>query len=147
MSDNQNDQHVPITNPLSESSVEENFNKESEEENIQSEDSTDKYLDKIQDTLKDINSIKDELCKLPLNPCESEYITNSVNPLLNILYLLSQTSSGLSTSANFLTSSSVVHSKNSDIKDTIHLIYKINDECADIYDVLKKRLEILLDNC
>ncbi|WPC40518.1 hypothetical protein [Clostridium sp. JS66] len=147
MNDNQNGQHVPITNPLSESSVEEDFNKESEEENIQSEDSTDKYLDKIQDTLKDINSIKDELCKLPLNPCESQYITNSINPLLNILYLLSQTSSGLSTSVNTLTTSSIVHPKNSDIKDTIHLIYKINDECADIYDVLKKRLEILLDNC
>lgn len=86
-------------------------------------------------------------CKLPLNPCESQYITNNINPLLNILYLLSQTSSGLSTSAKFLASSSVVHPKNSDIKDTIHLIYKINEECDDVYDVLKKRLEILLDNC
>lgn len=143
MSDNQIDKHVPITNPISESPIDE----ESDIENIESSNSINKCIDKTENTLKDINSIKDELCKLPLNPCESQYINNSINPLLNILYLLAQTSSGLSNSARFLTTSSIVHPKNSDIKDTIHLIYKINDECNDIYDVLKKRLEILSDNC
>ncbi|AWI04192.1 hypothetical protein [Clostridium drakei] len=143
MSDNQIDKHIPITNPISESPIDE----ESEFENIESSNSINKCIDKTENTLKDINSIKDELCKLPLNPCESQYINNSINPLLNILYLLAQTSSGLSNSARFLTTSSIVHPKNSDIKDTVHLIYKINDECDDIYDVLKKRLEILLDNC
>ncbi|AKA69731.1 hypothetical protein [Clostridium scatologenes] len=143
MSDNRIDKHVPITNPISESPIDE----ESDIENIESPNSINKCIDKTENTLKDINSIKDELCKLPLNPCESQYINNSINPLLNILYLLAQTSSGLSNSARFLTTSSIVHPKNSDIKDTTHLIYKINDECDDIYDVLKKRLEILLDNC
>lgn len=143
MSDNRIDKHVPITNPISESPIDE----ESDIENIESPNSINKCIDKTENTLKDINSIKDELCKLPLNPCESQYINNSINPLLNILYLLAQTSSGLSNSARFLTTSSIVHPKNSDIKDTTHLIYKINDECDDIYDVLKKRLEVLLDNC
>lgn len=146
-SNNHNDQHVPITNPVSEPSIIENHDEELEDEDIKSEDSIHKSIDKLADTLKDINSIKDELCKLPLNTCEAQYIANNINPLVNVLYLLSQTSSGLSTSVNTLTTSSIVHPKNSDIKDTIHLIYKINDECADIYDVLKKRLEILLDNC
>ncbi|NMM62403.1 hypothetical protein HBE96_06810 [Clostridium sp. P21] len=145
--DNLNEQHVPITNPVSEPSIIENYDEELEDENSKSDSSINKSIDKTADTLKNINSIKDELCKLPLNTCEAQYIANNINPLVNILYLLAQTSSGLSASSKFLTSSSVVHPKNSDIRDTIHLIYKLNDECEDIYDVLKKRLKILLDNC
>ncbi|WP_315118103.1 hypothetical protein [uncultured Clostridium sp.] len=98
------------------------------------------------DTLKNINSIKDELCKLPLDPCESEYIANSVFPLANILYLVSTASLNLSTSVNVLTTSSIVHPKKSDIKDTIGLIYDINEECEDLFKVIKKRLKILLND-
>ncbi len=96
------------------------------------------------DTLKNINSIKDELCKLPLDTCESEYISNNINPLLNVLYQLSTTSYNLSSSQSILAVSSIVHPKRSELKDTIHLCYKINDKCEDIYDVLKKRINFVL---
>ncbi|MEW9096118.1 MAG: hypothetical protein AB2417_13645 [Clostridiaceae bacterium] len=103
-------------------------------------------INQTADTLKNINSIKDELCKLPLDPCESEYISNSVFPLVNILYLISTTSLNLSNSVNILTTSSIVHPKRSELKDTISLIYDINEECEDLFKVIKKRLKILLND-
>ena len=97
------------------------------------------------DTIKNINVIKDELCKLALNPCELNYINNSVNPLLNVLYQLSTTSYNLASTANLLTLSPIVHAKRHEIKETIDLTYKINEKCEDIYDELKKRLNVILD--
>ena len=101
-------------------------------------------ISQASDTLKNINSIKDELCKLPLDPCESEYILNSVFPLTNTLYLLSTTAVNLSNSANILTLSPIVHAKKSEIKDIIDLVYNINEECEDLFKVIKKRLKVLL---
>lgn len=103
-------------------------------------------INQTADTLKNINTIKDELCKLPLNPCESEYIANSVFPLVNILYLISTTSVNLSNSVNVLTTSSIVHPKRSELKDTISLIYDINEECEELFRVIKKRLNIVLND-
>ena len=101
-------------------------------------------INQTADTLKNINSIKDELCKLPLNPCELEYINNSVFPLVNTLYLVSTVSLNLATSVNYLTISSIVHPKRSELKDTISLIYDINEECEELFRVIKKRLNIVL---
>ena len=101
-------------------------------------------ISQASDTLKNINTIKDELCKLPLDPCENEYIINSVLPLTNILYMISTASVNLSNSANILTNSPIVHAKKSEIKDTIDLIYNINEECEDLFKVIKKRLNKLL---
>lgn len=67
-------------------------------------------------------------------------------PLLNILYQLSTTSVNLASSVSLLSLSSVVHPKRHELKDTIHLVYKINEECEDLYDVLKKRLHLVLKN-
>ena len=75
-----------------------------------------------------------------------EFITNNIYPLLNILYQLSTTSYNLASSANLLSTSSIVHPKNSDLKDTVHLVYNINDKCEDVYDVLKKRINFVLKN-
>lgn len=96
------------------------------------------------DTLKNINSIKDELCKMPLDTCENQYINNSVFPLTNTLYLISTASLNLSNSVNILTTSSIVHPKKSELKDTIDLIYDMNEECADLFKVIKKRLKIII---
>lgn len=96
--------------------------------------------------LKNINVIKDELCKLPLNTCEIDYVTTNVLPLLTVLYELSTVSENLAASANFLSISPVVHPKRHDLKDTVHLVYKINDECEDVYEVLKKRINLVLKN-
>lgn len=103
-------------------------------------------INQTADTLKNINSIKAELCKLPLNPCESEYINNSVFPLVNTLYLISTASLNLSTSVNILTASSIVHPKRSELKDIISLIYHINEECEELFKIIKKRLNIVLND-
>lgn len=98
------------------------------------------------DTLKTINSIKEELCKLPLEKCENQYITTDVFPIVNILYLLSTSSVNLSNSVNVLTTSPIVHAKKSELKDTIDTIYDMNEDCEDLYKVIHKRLKVLIDS-
>lgn len=96
------------------------------------------------DTLRNINIVKDELCKLPLNPCESEFIANNITPLLSVLTQLAAVSLSLATSAYYLTLSPIEHAKISDIKDTLHLVYNINDQCEDVYHVVKDRINTVL---
>lgn len=102
------------------------------------------YIEKTSETLKNINSIKDEICKLPLNVCENEYITNSIYPLTNILYLLSTSSYNLINAVNLLNTTPIVKPKKSKLKDTIHLVYDIDEECEDIFEVVKRRLNKIL---
>jgi hypothetical protein len=102
-------------------------------------------LENINTTLTSLNSIKGELVKLPLNPLQLEYYNNSVVPLLTTLYDLSTTSLNLASSSNFLATNIVVHPKKSKIDDTVHLVYKINEKCEDLYKVLKRRIDALID--
>lgn len=95
------------------------------------------------DLLKNINTIKDELCKLPLNPCESEYITSYIFPIVNTLYLLATSSSNLSNSVNILTNSPIVKPKRSKLKSVLHTIYDMNDTCEDLYEIVKERIKDL----
>ncbi len=134
---------IPIEDPLNIESPDAN----SDDENNLSEINTNSSIEKTENTLKSINSIKSELCKLPLDTCESQYIANNITPILNVLYFLSTSSLSLATSVNFLTNSPIVHAKKSELKETLHLIYNINDQCDDVYDVIKKRIKVLLDNC
>lgn len=103
-------------------------------------------INQTAETLKNINVIKDELCKLPLDTCGSEYVTTNIFPLVNILYLLANSSYSLAGSANLLNLSPVVHPKKSEIKDTIDLVYDINEQCDDIFKIVKKRLKTLSDH-
>lgn len=91
-----------------------------------------------------INSIKTELCRLPLNFCEREYIANYVNPIVIVLFFLSLISYELAVSVYILSFSPIVPPKKSKLKNTINLIYKINEECEELYEVLKKRLKALI---
>lgn len=102
-------------------------------------------LENINTTLTNLNSIKDELVKIPLNPLQLEYYNNSVVPLLTTLYNLSTTSLNLATSSNLLATNIVVHPKTSKISDTVHLVYKINEDCEDIYKVLRRRVAALIN--
>ncbi|MBE6069041.1 MAG: hypothetical protein E7211_15315 [Clostridium lundense] len=99
---------------------------------------------KSAETISSINIIKDEITKLGLNPEEKNYIENYVTPLLNTLHSLSAISSELASSASHLAVSINTSSKSSKIKDTEKLVYDINEQCEDIYDVLKKRIDVLL---
>lgn len=100
------------------------------------------------DTLRNINIIKDELCKLPLDPCENEFIANNITPLLSVLTQLAAVSVSLSTSTYYLTLSPIEHAKRCDIKDTLHLVYNINDQCEDVYHVVKQRInDVLKKKC
>lgn len=93
-----------------------------------------------------INSIKTELCRLSLNLCEREYVENCVNPILITLFFLSFTSYELSGSVSILSSSPIVPPKKSKLKNTIRLIYNINEECEDLFKVLKRRLKPLIQD-
>ena len=75
---------------------------------------------------------------MPLDPCENEYILNSVFPLVNTLYLISTAAVNLANSANILTLSPIVHSKKSGIKNILDLVYDMDEECEDLFKVVKK---------
>lgn len=107
-------------------------------------ESDDKLSEGIQDAtniITNINVIKDELCKLPLDPCEKEIFENDLLPMLSLLNYLSNVSINLANSANTLTNSTIVFRKKSEIKDTIDLVYDINKKCEKVYEILEKRMD------
>lgn len=97
--------------------------------------------------LQNINNIREQLARLNIDPSQRIYYENCVVPLLTTLYELTASSATLATSVNFLATSPVVHPKTSQLRDTTHLIYHINEKCEDVYKVLKKRIDIMLDMC
>jgi hypothetical protein len=96
-------------------------------------------------TLRNVNVIREELCKLSLNPCEREYYNNCILPLLTILSGITTSSLNLASSANYLSNSNIIFRKKSDIKDTLHLAYDINKKSEDVYKTLVVRIDKLLD--
>lgn len=95
-------------------------------------------------TLKSINTIKEELCKLPLDLCERQFFDNRVLPLLTTINFLSSTSDSLMASVNTLTTSPIVPRKKGKLKDTINLVYDMNSKCKDIYKELEDRIDMML---
>ncbi|MCS4526694.1 hypothetical protein JTS98_12565 [Clostridium botulinum] len=94
--------------------------------------------------IRSINALRDELIKLNLNPEGLIYFNNEVYPLLYTLTNLSTTSLNLSTSANFLSTAVYLKPKDSKIKDTLKLIYEMTEQCEDIYDSLKYKIDTLI---
>lgn len=103
-------------------------------------------ITKIDTTLRIINSIKGEVCKLPLDPCEKEFILNDITPILAVLTALSSVSANLATSVAILTTNPIVSRKKHKIKETIHTIYDINDQCDDLYEIIEKRVDLLTNS-
>lgn len=118
-----------------------NLTENTETEFIISDDSP---LNKTAERLVALNIIKRESCKLSLNPCEMEFIINSVAPLTRTLGILSSVSFRLSNTIDTLSNNPIIQRKKSKIESTINLIYSLNDKCTDIYKVLKKRINLLL---
>lgn len=98
------------------------------------------------ETLETLNLIKADLCRLQKVLYQKEFITDNITPLLATIELLSRTGLNLSTSVSVLTNSTIVPRKKGKIKDTIHTIYSINQECEGLYKVLKELLKLLTIN-
>lgn len=94
--------------------------------------------------LENLNTIKEDIIKLPLNPAEKDYMDVYVFPLLNVLLDLSTTSLNLSSTTSKLAVSYVTTPKISRLKDTEHLVYDINDKCEDVYKILKQRINLII---
>ncbi|EJP6471307.1 hypothetical protein ACFLKB_11410 [Clostridium sp. FAM 1755] len=105
---------------------------------------SDECLERTLNRLKNINSLRDELIKLNLNPEGLFYFNNDVYPLMYTLTSLSTTSLNLSSSASILSNAVYLKPKDSKIKDTLKLIYEINEQCEDIYNALKYKIDTLI---
>lgn len=101
-------------------------------------------IDKTATILQNINTINDQVARLNLNPTERAYLENSITPMLAILNLLSTTSYNLATSVSSLATSPIVCGKRHELKDTIDLVYDINSQCEDVFELLEKRIDFLL---
>lgn len=135
-----------IQNELSQIDTSNNNSKDKNSTSDISNQTISDSIDKASTTLENINKIKEQLAKLELDPWESVYFDYNINPLLTVLTQLSTTSDNLADSTNLLSTSAVVSAKHSKIKDTIHLVYDINDQCEDVYKVLKRRIDFLLEH-
>ncbi|MGO5074167.1 hypothetical protein ACTQ4K_09510 [Clostridium sporogenes] len=105
---------------------------------------SDECIEKTLNRIKNINTLRDELIRLNLNPEGLIYFNNEVYPLLYTLTNLSTTSLNLSTSANVLSTAIYLKPKDSKIKDTLKLIYEMTEQCEDIYDSLKYKIDTLI---
>ncbi|WP_460277008.1 hypothetical protein [Clostridium sp. CTA-1] len=126
----------------------ENSKKDIDIEDIENIDTlinlSDECIEKTLNRIKNINALRDELIRLKLNPEGLIYFNNEVYPLLYTLTNLSTTSLNLSTSANVLSTAIYLKPKDSKIKDTLKLIYEITEQCEDIYDSLKYKIDTLI---
>lgn len=103
-----------------------------------------KTIDNVDEILIALNSIKSELCRLPLSFCEREYVENYVNPILMVLFFLAFVSYEQSLTVSILTFSPIVPPKKSKLHNSLDLVYRINDECESLFKVLKNRLKPLI---
>ncbi|MDU5013950.1 MAG: hypothetical protein E6257_17685 [Clostridium botulinum] len=126
----------------------ENSKKDIDIEDIENIDTlinlSDECIEKTLNRIKNINALRDELIRLNLNPEGLIYFNNEVYPLLYTITNLSTTSLNLSTSANVLSTAIYLKPKDSKIKDTLKLIYEITEQCEDIYDSLKYKIDTLI---
>ncbi|EPY2306513.1 hypothetical protein ACXATD_002173 [Clostridium sporogenes] len=126
----------------------ENSKKDIDIEDIENIDTlinlSDECIEKTLNRIKNINALRDELIRLNLNPEGLIYFNNEVYPLLYTLTNLSTTSLNLSTSANVLSTAIYLKPKDSKIKDTLKLIYEMTEQCEDIYDSLKYKIDTLI---
>ncbi|WP_051931392.1 hypothetical protein [Clostridium sp. KNHs214] len=96
----------------------------------------------LRDKLVALNQIREELVKLELDPKYRIFYDQNISPLLLSLLSLSYTSINFSTSASFL--NTINTSKNSEIKDLLHLVYDIENLSEHVFCELEKQLDILI---
>lgn len=96
----------------------------------------------LRDKLVALNQIREELIKLELDPKYRIFYDENVNPLLSTLVNLSYAAINFSTSASFL--NTINSSKNSEIKDLLHIVYKISGTSEQVFRELDEQLDILI---
>ncbi|MHC1682038.1 MAG: hypothetical protein AB6733_03725 [Clostridiaceae bacterium] len=99
----------------------------------------------LTDAITKINLLKVQLCRLPLNFCENEYITICILPLLGVLASLAGVSISLASSFSILFNNSFIDREKHKIKKYIHTTYDINDQICHLYEVVGKRIDKIID--
>lgn len=99
-------------------------------------------IEETRNNLVNLNIIKDELAKIPLNPETLQFYNNCVIPLLKTLESLSYASYNFSTAAkNFASINSVSNSK---VKDAVELVDDINKVSQEVLESLEVKVDLLL---
>lgn len=119
-------------------------------EEEKTDESDENTLDCLNDTLAsirekfvDINIIREELTKLKLDPDKKTFFEYNIEPLLKIFDSLSLASQNYGIA---ISSINVVNlSKSSEIKQILQLLYDITDKSEDVFKVLEKEIDIILD--
>lgn len=133
-----NDEENEIKNDTSNETEGETVEDKTEEETLENFD-----LDKLRIQLQNINIIRQELVKLDLNLSQKVYYETEIIPLLTTLEFLAFSSESLASGVDSLFNTNI--SKNSKLKNTVDLIYDINDSCEDVYRALRSKLKVLIN--
>lgn len=107
-------------------------------------DDLETIMNKTNETLILIDSIKTQICRLPLNPCPREYFNLYVFPLLTTLDMLSRSSYNLGTSSALISDSKTLCVNTLELQKNLNLIYCINRKCAELYCALEKNVDSLI---
>lgn len=102
-------------------------------------------LTQLTDAITKINILKVQLCRLPLNLCEPEYISVYISPLLSVLTSLGGVSISLATAFNLLSENAILTREKYKIKKYIHVTYEICDQMCDLYEIVGKRISKVID--
>jgi hypothetical protein len=94
--------------------------------------------------LRNVNDIRNQLVNLNIETFGNNYFDNMVEPFLVTIRDIASTSANLATSANFLSQSILEEVKKSKVKETIDLIYDLNEKAEDVFEILKKRVNTLI---
>lgn len=128
--------------------IKDNINKQ--EKTDKADESDENTLDCLNDTLAsireklvDINIIREEFTKLKLDPDKKTFFEYNIEPLLRIFDSLSLSSQNYGLAISNI---NVVNlSESSEIKQILQLLYDITDKSEDVFKVLEKEIDIILD--
>ncbi|WP_138204666.1 hypothetical protein [Haloimpatiens lingqiaonensis] len=96
----------------------------------------------LRDKLVALNQIREEFIKLELDPKYGIFYDQNVSPLLLSLLNLSYANLNFTQSASLL--NTINNSKNSEIKDLLHLVYNIEEISENIFCELEKQIKALI---
>jgi len=105
--------------------------------------STNSCIKLLTDKVVDINILRFELDRLPLDFKAKAYFENDVKPLLDTLYTLSLSSLDFSATAVSLTNTSF--GRSSKIKNALDLTDSVDEISSDIIKVLRCKVDNMLD--